>query len=79
MSKRNGCVYHTRVGQELAHARVMEGLSVTHLAVELGVSADTVRRWERGVGSMKLVQLRALSIILDIDLNCLLETSRCKG
>lgn len=79
MESRNGSIYRTRIGAELAHARIMEGLSVIDVAGELGVCADTVRRWERGVGSMKLRHLRTLAIILDIDLNCLLETGKCKG
>jgi len=56
----------------------MEGLSRANLADELGVTPDTIGRWERGVGSMKLSHLRSISVILDLDLNCLLGTNHCK-
>ena len=77
MENRNGATYETSVGRLLAQAREIEGLSQSELAETLGGTPATVKRWERGVGSMKLSHLRTISVVLDLDLNCWLGSHKC--
>ena len=77
MENRNGATSETSGGRLLAQAREIEGLSQSELAETLGVTPATVKRWERGVGSMKLSHLRTISVVLDLDLNCWLGSHKC--
>ena len=61
------------VGRAIAFLRKEKGYTQSHLANMIGVSDKAVSKWERGMGTPDISLLTSLSIILDIDIECLLE------
>src|SRR5204862_768687 len=56
-----------RFGQHLESARLTTGLSRADLAARLGVSEESVRRWERGWSAPSSDRIAQLIAVLSID------------
>lgn len=56
-----------RLGQHVEAARIRAGMNRAQLAARLGVSEETVRRWERGGSQPGTEHLTRLLVILAID------------
>lgn len=56
----------TNFGERLKKLREMRGLTRRELALKVGVSEMTIRRWEKNITSPKLKDLRALSNSLGV-------------
>jgi transcriptional regulator with XRE-family HTH domain len=61
-----------RFGQHLESARLTAGLSRADLATRLGVSEESVRRWERGWSAPSSDRIAQLIAVLSIDASALM-------
>lgn len=59
-------------GERAEKARNGLGLSPTQVAAHVGVTADTLRRWERGDSCPNAVNFAALASVLKVSLHHLL-------
>lgn len=62
-------------GDRVESARNEKGLSPTSVAASVGVTAETIRRWERGEGSPDAEKLAVLATTLGVSLDYLLNFS----
>ncbi|ASU78937.1 XRE family transcriptional regulator [Actinopolyspora erythraea] len=67
-----------RLGAHLAEMRESSELSVAHVAGHVGVSEQTLRNWERGLSTMRKMELHALCELYEAsaDVRETLETAR---
>lgn len=69
-------VYHARmdnsIGEHLLEARITTGMSQGDLAIRLGVSVETISRWENGHRTPRAADLVGLSRILGKTVDALL-------
>ena len=56
-------------GEKLSLKRKVAGLNQTELAERVGVSLDTVSRWEKGLREPRLPELKSLSSALGVGLD----------
>ncbi len=62
----------TTVGQRIRNFRKMAGLSQADLAGRIGVTAQTVSKWECDVGLPDIVQILPLADVLDVSTDAIL-------
>lgn len=58
------------IGECIATARKNKGMKQIDLANKIGVSVDTIRRWEQNKRSLSIDMAKLLSRILDISPDC---------
>ena len=66
MFERKEAVYKL-FGETLLHARLDAGMSQESVAFELGLSVNTIYKWEHGKSQPDICQLLGLFATLDLD------------
>ena len=66
----------TTIGQRIKNFRKNIGLSQADLAAKIGVTAQTVSKWECDVGMPDIIQIVPLANVLDVSTPTWKRTSR---
>ena len=53
----------------LREARINAGLTLKEVAIDIGVSLNTISRWERGIGKPNLAELAFLAKMYGLSVN----------
>lgn len=63
------------IGERIYHYRKKIGLSQDELADKVGVSRQSISKWEMNAAQPSAENLKALSVVLQVSVDCLLSNS----
>lgn len=72
--KSNNKFYNLEYGSKIRYYRTLKGYSLKHLAALLGISAQQLQKYEKGINRITIERLNTICSVLDVPLHQFLQT-----
>lgn len=72
--KSNNKFYNLEYGSKIRYYRTLKGYSLKRLAALLGISAQQLQKYEKGINRITIERLNAICSILDLPLHEFIQT-----